>query len=58
VLRPHPFTLATTGQYLLLAARATASTNGGVYDANQNGRFDLFDLIASETAIVDAPPAE
>jgi len=51
VQHPHPFTLATTGEYLLLAARAMTSANGVVYDANQNGRLDLFDLIASETAI-------
>ena len=49
--RPHPLTLATTGQYLLLAAEAMTNANGVLYDANQNGRLDLFDLISSETAI-------
>jgi hypothetical protein len=51
VRRPHPLTFATTGQYLLLAARAMTGANGVVYDVNQNGRLDLFDLVASETAI-------
>jgi len=47
---PHTLTLATTAEYLLLAANAMASADRVVYDANQNGRLDLFDLIASEMA--------